>query len=591
MRNSFYKVVSGFIASLLFIGNVSAQLSPNVTPTGTTCGHNNGSAVANPTGGSGYTYQWSCGCSNTNTASGLASGPYTVTVYSIPISDSVVAQFNIAASTGIQVFLQSDTMPRCGQINGSILCSVSAGTGQSTLNTFLKNDSIVESGGGTDYTHADTGTYIFFALDITTGCADTLPPIVLTDTSSYASFNGVAVTPDSCYGSNNGAITVTLGNCASGCTYSWAHIPSDNTPTATGLTAGLDTFYVSKGGCTNLDTVINVPGPLAPLADSLTTHPDHCSQNVGSAIVLTTGGTGPYIYNWSMGNSLGDSVSQLVGDSTVYVTVTDSHGCMSKDSGYVGKTPGPRANMTQSDTICGSDNTGILIVTPTSNDGPFTYLWSSGHTTSVDAGLAQGTYYVTVYNAVGCDTVLQGIVPAYIVQNTATVSPSATVTQGQTVTISLMTNVPYTSVNWDPYIPGSTNTLIASFVPTETTQYAVTVKYGQTCFFTDSFQIAVIPDTSNKIIIPNTFTPNGDGINDNFKLITYPAVNTFHIWIYDRWGNKVYESTDVDFNWNGQDQYAGDKPLDTGVYAYVVQYQTYGSGEKQTVGGNISLVR
>ena len=591
MRNSFHKVVSCFIASLLFIGNVSAQLSPNVTPTGTTCGHNNGSAVANPTGGTGYTYQWSCGCSNTNQATGLASGPYTVTVYSVPISDSVVAMFNIATSSGIHVFLDSDTMPRCGHNNGSILCSVSAGTGQSTLNTFLKNDSIVESGGGTDYTNADTGTYVFFAVDLATGCADTLPPIVLSDTSSYATFTGVTVKQDSCYGSNNGSITVTLGNCASGCTYSWAHIPSDNTPTATGLSAGLDTFYVSKGGCTNLDTIINVSGPLAPIADSLTVHPDHCGQNVGSAIVLTSGGTGPFTYNWSMGNSLGDSVSQLSGDSTVYVTVTDSHGCTSKDSGYVGKTPGPRANMTPSDSICGSDNTGILIVTPTTNDGPFTYFWSNANTTNVDAGLSQGTYYVTVYNAVGCDTVLQGIVPAYVIQNNVTITPSPTVTRGQTVTIELNTNAPFTSVTWDPYIPGSTNSLIASFVPTQFTQYSVTVKYGQSCFFTDSFQIGVSIDSTDNITIPNTFTPNGDNINDEFFLISHPAIQNFHIWIYDRWGNKVYESTDVDFKWDGHDQYAGDKPLDTGVFAYVLQYETYNKAEKKTIGGNISLVR
>jgi gliding motility-associated-like protein len=264
---------------------------------------------------------------------------------------------------------------------------------------------------------------------------------------------------------------------------------------------------------------------------------------------------------------------------------------MSKDSGYIGKTPGPRATMTASDSVCGSDYTGILIVTPTTNDGPFTYLWSTNNTTNVDAGLAQGTYYVTVYNAVGCDTVLEATVPAYVVQNYSTISPSATITLGQTAVIDLMTNVPFTSVDWEPYFSGSKNNLEVSVSPIQTTQYYVTVKYGQSCSFTDSFQIAVVPDTTDKITIPNTFTPNGDGINDLFKLITYPAINTFHIWIYDRWGNKVYESTDVDFNWNGLDQYAGDKPLDTGVYAYVVQYQTYGSSEKQTVGGNISLVR
>lgn len=90
--------------------------------------------------------------------------------------------------------------------------------------------------------------------------------------------------------------------------------------------------------------------------------------------------------------------------------------------------------------------------------------------------------------------------------------------------------------------------------------------------------------------IPNTFTPNGDGINDNFKLIRHPLVTGFQIRIFDRWGNKVFESTDAEFSWNGSDQFGG-KELRTGVFAYVIMYEAAGAGGGKSIGGNLTLIR
>jgi gliding motility-associated-like protein len=667
MKNCFYKFVFVLGLVMSFVGNTEAQVSGTVSAHNTTCGLNNGTAMVHPTGAAAYTYNWSYSAINTtDTAFGLAAGPYTVTVHnSINGADSIVLNFTIGGSSPVTISVSAahDTIclgtsewlhatggsaggtytwsggtlaspvtgdsisistifansytytvtwgtngcasatytlfswdvtatvntsspPSCGRSDGYIYYTVNPAFHTS----LLKDGTLYSQGAQTRFNNLGPGSYVFVVADPASGCTDTLPAQVLVDNTVYPIFSGIMINPETCFGDKNGAIYVTVGNCSGGCTYAWSQSATDLTDSAVHLQAGSYTFSVSGGGCTNIDTTIIVPGPSAALSDSLKTYSDHCNHAVGAAVVLTKGGTGPFTYSWSMGTAYLDSVAQLVGDSTVKVLITDSHGCKDSLSGYIGNTAGPRATMNKPDTLCYLDSIGILIVTPTTSDGPFTYLWSDGQRTNVDAGLFPGAYTVTVTDAFGCDTVLHDTIPAYIPYLIPNAIPNATVNQGQTIEIILQTNVPYTDVIWSPYIPGSRGSTIVSFKPDSTTTYSVTMTYGHSCVLIDTIQVGVLIDSS-KFTVPNTFTPNDDGINDNFKLLTAPTLSSFHIWIYDRWGNKVFESTDADFQWNGRDQYAGNSPLNTGVFSYVIEYHDSNSDKKGAIGGNISLVK
>ncbi|MBL0309540.1 MAG: gliding motility-associated C-terminal domain-containing protein [Bacteroidetes bacterium] len=100
-------------------------------------------------------------------------------------------------------------------------------------------------------------------------------------------------------------------------------------------------------------------------------------------------------------------------------------------------------------------------------------------------------------------------------------------------------------------------------------------------------------------ILPNTFTPNGDGNNDWFRPFKpYRFVSKIEMKIYNRWGEKVFETTDPEINWDGRDQKTG-KELSEGVYLYAGYYfeQRLGgliqqplSGQKKG-GGFIHLIR
>lgn len=86
------------------------------------------------------------------------------------------------------------------------------------------------------------------------------------------------------------------------------------------------------------------------------------------------------------------------------------------------------------------------------------------------------------------------------------------------------------------------------------------------------------------IEIPNVFTPNGDGSNETFR-INQMGIDNFLIKIYNRWGNVVFESTDMDFEWDGTNS---NGKLPTATYYYTIE-ATYVDGESENIKGTISL--
>ncbi len=90
------------------------------------------------------------------------------------------------------------------------------------------------------------------------------------------------------------------------------------------------------------------------------------------------------------------------------------------------------------------------------------------------------------------------------------------------------------------------------------------------CAQTDSTATDSLTSTGNesKLVMPNTFTPNGDGHNDIFKAKEYRNLSEFHAYIFNRWGQKLYEWTDPAEGWDGT--YHGSE-VKTGVYFVLVK--------------------
>ncbi len=89
--------------------------------------------------------------------------------------------------------------------------------------------------------------------------------------------------------------------------------------------------------------------------------------------------------------------------------------------------------------------------------------------------------------------------------------------------------------------------------------------------------------------VPNAFTPNGDGLNDVFKVIPkYDYLKKFSMQIYNRWGQLIFETADYTKGWDGT--YKG-TPVESGVYVYRIVYEDFSSRKTEGVEGNVVVIR
>jgi len=125
--------------------------------------------------------------------------------------------------------------------------------------------------------------------------------------------------------------------------------------------------------------------------------------------------------------------------------------------------------------------------------------------------------------------------------------------------------------------------------PTEDVVFTVTVTNENGCVATDTVSVRVVPPVCDErdIFVPNTFTPNGDGLNDFFK-VNSNFIDEYEIIIYNRWGEEVYTSTDPnDPGWDGTFE---NNELEADVFGYHLRVLCIG-GEEYVTQGNISIVK
>ena len=103
------------------------------------------------------------------------------------------------------------------------------------------------------------------------------------------------------------------------------------------------------------------------------------------------------------------------------------------------------------------------------------------------------------------------------------------------------------------------------------------------CSYTDSVIVKV---SESAIFAPNVFTPNGDGVNDEFR-VAYKSILKFKGVIFNRWGKRVFSWTDPAKGWDGS---IGGRPAATGAYFYIIEAE--GSDKKiHKLKGDINLLR
>lgn len=181
-------------------------------------------------------------------------------------------------------------------------------------------------------------------------------------------------------------------------------------------------------------------------------------------------------------------------------------------------------------------------------------------------------------------TITQSLPPITVIDVIADAGPDATISDGGVFQINGIVGTNAT-IQWTPSYALSNDTIASPVAnPNSTTTYTLHVTDTIShCTATDYVTITV----DKGLIIPTTFTPNGDGINDTWEIIGIERYPDNFLNIYDRWGQLVFQSTGYNFekSWNGEIK--GGK-LNEGVYFFEIQLRDI---DKRVLNGSITLIR
>lgn len=364
-------------------------LQPNASATPQTAnGINDGTATADPSGGTGgYAYEWSTG-ETTQTITDLAPGTYTV----------VVTDENGCTASQSVVVNAFDCTIDAAANHTNVTC-FGANDGTASITVTGANDPVryTWSHGATtaEVTQLAPGNYTVQVLD-NANCADVLQ---ITITQPQRLLANASATHETFVGANDGTATATPTGGTGSYAYAWSN--GETTQTLSGLAPGNYTVTVTdENGCTSVQTVtVNAFG-CALTAQPIATHVRCFGQNNGTLSVNLSGGTAPYTYLWSNGETT--AFIQNLAPGTYTAAITDANGCSLEVEGIITEPAPLELSASLTHPLCPGEATGAIQTTVSGGTGGYTYAWSNGHSGSNLEQVLPGNYTLLLTDANGC---------------------------------------------------------------------------------------------------------------------------------------------------------------------------------------------
>jgi len=440
-------------------------------------GGNNGTATAAITGGSApYTYSWSNGLTGIKDSM-LVAGNYTVSI--TDANNCTVKAIAIITQPGaIRDSISKTINILCnGQTNGQATDGLKGGTGAFiySWNTAPVQTTQTATGLG-------VGSYTVVATDAN-GCKDstiatiTQPTVVELTASPFAA---------TCNGVCNGSATVIPKGGTSPYKYLWSNTTSATSANVTGLCAGSYSVVVmDANGCTHDTTNLVVTQPPAIVLTKTETAA-FCGKADGSATASVSGGTPPYLYAWSNGQTSTNLTNVTPG--SYCFGVQDANKCQDSICVIIGNIPGETASITSVTPVtCNGGTNGTATGTATGGTQPYTYSWTTApaQTNATATNLSAAAYTLTVTDSAGCTSkAIATVIQPALVVTTLSASP-ATICYGgtpSTLTASSTGGNGQYVYSWAPTanLNDSTGPSVAAS-PTATTIYTVTSSDTNKC--------------------------------------------------------------------------------------------------------------
>lgn len=316
---------------------------------------------------------------------------------------------------------------------------------------------------------------------------------------------------------------------------------------------------------------------------------DDDSICIGSQVTLSaTANTGNVDFLWLPGSMSGQQVTVAPLSTTTYmVSGTSQEGCTASDTVTVTVRNLPQVTISGDSSLCPGDSATLAA---TATPGA-TYQWTPGNETSVSVTVAP--LITTIYSVIVSDGYCTSIPDSHLVSlnpvPVVSVPEDRAVCPGESVTVQVSADVIGSEFVWQPGdLSGADNTL----APDSTMIYSVYAVAAGCTSLVDSFTIAVNDTCNCELSVPNVFTPNGDGYNEYYKVITEDCSFTgYSFTIFNRWGMQVWRSSNAADEWDGTHN---GTDCTSGTYFWIIDYM-YPSGTNtqthKTDKGTLSLFR
>ncbi len=571
-------------------------LSVTTTNTHASCNLPNGTATANPSGGTGpYTYSWNPSSQTNAKATGLLVGTYTVS-----ITDNhhctTSASVSITQPTLVMATISSTTNVGC--YNGSNGSATITGNGGTTPYTYLWNP-------GAQITATATG---LFALSYTAtvtdnnGCSATISTTLTEPTQVTASISEPKII---CKDSTG----ILIANASGGTPpykYNWSSGATGGIATITPIaTNDYSVIVTDNNGCTASANIVLQYGPA--FAVDITGKKSVC---VGDSTLICANAIGAIdgvFYQWAPVNSTNGCILVSPSIASVYtVTVVDGCGSTTTAQTTIIGEPSPIVSMgVNFSQGCEPFCVQFINQSVLSKGQVGQYVWdfgdgdSSRNKSPIYCYKTAGQYNVslTVISDSGCSATLKKInmLTIYAPPKAAfSYSPNPTTIETATIQFANKSkdpngnNVIYWTWNFGDRSDSSSNQQNPTHTYHDTGMYCVnlTVMSREGCTDTTTNCLIIEPDF--KLYIPSAFTPNQDGRNETFQPVGQ-YVKNFEMYIFNRWGTQIFHSTNLNQGWNGEVNGTGQiSPEDVYIYKIMV---TDAENTQHSYVGNVTLLK
>ncbi|MFN0176022.1 MAG: LamG-like jellyroll fold domain-containing protein [Saprospiraceae bacterium] len=465
---------NGCITTTSAIVSEPPVLAGTATASDVSCfGGNNGTAAASITGGVlPYTYLWSNGQTNA-VLNNLSAGTYLATI--TDANDCITTtSFIVSEPPSLTATSTGSDVSCFGGNNGTATAVVSGG---------VTPYSYLWSNGQTNVTLSNLSAGIFQVTVTDFNACTALASVNITEPLQLSI--SAAAKSVSCFGNQDGDVTATALGGLPPFTYVWDN--GQNTQVNNNLAAGIYAVTITDAlGCTGVASASVSEPPL--LAASLMVSDVSCFGGTeGSAIASVSGGTPPYGYVWSNGQTNAFIINLTAG--TYSVSATDSNGCVLVGSVAVNQPPVLQLNALASPVSCYGGEDGAITTVINGGTSPYTYLWDNGTTTAQHPNLTAGQYSVTTTDAHGCTLTTQATVvqPAALISNSSVENVECHGSATGAISVLLTGGtLPYT-FHWNT----GANTAQITQLPSGTYTLSITDAHG--CLLTNSAEVQEPP--------------------------------------------------------------------------------------------------